>query len=516
MLLGNLLTKNVRRHPDKHALIFGNTKYSFSQLNKRVNSLVNALSAMGVNKGDKVALLADDCPEYLEMQWAAAKSGIVIVPLNRMIGGRDLTYTINNSEANTLFLGANYLESVNSIRQELKSVDKFICIGQEVKEVEDYEKLISSHPPNEPEVEMKEDDLYTITYTSGTTGLPKGVMLTHKNFMASAADGVILYRLEEKDIMLNLFPYYSAALPWIMTSCFYIGASYVGVERFDPKVILETIEREKVTAVYFAAPMLIPFLDYSDIDKYDLSSLRIVHHSGAPIPVETVKKALRIFGPKLRTVLGSTECIFFTFLPPEEYVLEGPAEKVKRLASCGKEAINSEVRIVDDEGKDVPPGDIGEIITRADYLMKGYWKMPEATAEAIKGGYLYTGDMATMDDEGYIYLSDRKKDMITTGGKTVVPREVEEIIYRHPSVLEAAVIGMPDEKLGEAVKAIVVLREGKGATQEELVGLCRQNLAEHAVPKCIEFIDKLPRSPMHKVLRKTLREKYGNPCESGG
>ena len=508
MLLGEIVTRNARRYPEKMAVVFGDRRYTFKKFNQRVNSLVNGLWDMGVRKGDRVAVFADNCPQYLEAYWAMATGGAVVVPLNCRLATEEFGYLVNNSEANTMIVGETYLDMAASMRPELNTVKHFIAIGNKLEGMESYERLVSKYPSTEPETKLSEDDIVGILYTSGTTGLPKGVMLTHRNIVAIIENIVISFGAASDDILLNLFPHFTPATSITLMAYSYMGGTYVGIDKFDPETALEIIQKERVTTLWLAPAMIASLLEYGDIDKYDLSRLHTVIYIGSPIAAEVSKKAIKVFGNTLMQLYGLTEGLTLTCLSKEDHILEGTEAKAKRLTSCGREVINVEVRVVDEEGNDVAPGEVGEIIARGDIVMKGYWKLPQATAEVIKDGYLYTGDMATVDEENYIYTIDRKKDVITSGGQRINSREIEEVLYRHPSVSEAAVIGIPDKELGEAIKAVVVLGAEMKATEKEIIEFCQLNLPDYAVPKSIAFVDSLPRSPMGKVLKRVLREKY--------
>jgi len=508
MVLGELARRNARRYPKKTAVVFENNRYTFKEFNCRVNGLANALLDMGVCKGDRIAVLLDSCHQYIEIYWAGPKAGIVVAPLNPSLTAQDLAYIINDSEANTLILGQNYVELVNSIRSNLPTIKNLIIVGTAFEGMKGYEDLISKHSSDEPSVEIDENDIAYLLYSSGTTGLPKGVMITHRQAIETALNYILVPRLTHDDITLVVLPtHWAGPLYVAILTHFYLGGTIVVLKEFNPQAALETIERERVTHIFIASPLLASLLEYPQLNKYDFKSLRRVLIGGSATPEELLKQAIATFGNIFINGYGLVEQGSLTFLLQEDMALEGP-EKKKRLRSCGKEALNVRVRVVNEEEQDVPPGEVGEVISQGDNVMKGYWKMPEMTAETLRGGYLHTGDLATVDEEGYIYLMGRKKDTIISGGRSIYPTEIEEVIYHHPSIAEVAVIGVPDKELGEAIKAIVVLKGGKKATEEEIIDLCRQNLADYAIPKSVNFVTELPRNPAGKVLRRVLKEEY--------
>ena len=505
MLLGDILRRDVRRHGSKTALVFGDARYTYAEFNDRVNRLANGLGALGVVKGGRVAVLAKNCPQYPELYWAAAKGGFILVPLNTFLPPKDIAYVINDSEANTFVAGEEHWETVDAIRPQLETIKHLVAISGDIPAAKKYEELIASSSPSEPQVELDEEDIAYILYTSGTTGLPKGVMLSHKNMISLAVDAVLGLGLTHDDVSFGSGPNFAIGTPFQIASAFYLGATVVCLEQFTPQAAVEVIAREKATSAGMLPPQLAALLDYPERERYDLSSLRSIYYGAMPMPVETLKRAINVFGNIFVQCYALTEAMPLAFLGKEDHIVDGPEEKVRRLRSCGKEAPNIELRVVDDDGRDVAPGEVGEIIARGDTVMKGYWKLPGPTAETLRGGYLHTGDMATVDEEGYIYTFDRKKDVIVCGDNKISSREVEEIIYGHPAVAEAAVVGIPDVELGEMVKAVLVLKEGRQATAEEIIEFCQRSLPPHAVPRRVEFTSALPRNPMGKVLKRDLR-----------
>ncbi len=510
MILGEILLRNATYNPDRLAVVCKstNTSCTYSELNARVNRLVHALTNAGVRKGDRIAVLQHNCLQYIETFFAAMKTGAVIVPLDYRLVTRELAYLLNNSEANTLIIGANYLNLASSVRSELSTVKNFFCIGQGAECMQSYDELVSLYPSTEPDIHVDESDLAMLLYTSGTTGSPKGVMMTHRNLAAATMNLMEPFQIRPDDITLHTSPFSHIAAIWpLLTHC-YAGSTNVVVERFDPRVVLEAIEENRVTTWNSVPTMILRLLEYPDLKSYNLSSLRWVAYGASPMPVEVLKRAILNLGNIFVQVYGLTEACLATLLPKEDHVIEGPEDKVRRLGSCGKPISGCDVRVVNEPGKDVVPGEVGEIIVRGDSITYGYWKLPEETALTIKQGWLYTGDLATVDGAGYIYIIGRKKELIISGGENISPREIEEVIYGHPSVFEVAVIGVPDEKWGEAVKAVVVLRAGQAATEEEIRAFCRHNLAGFKVPKSVEFTESLPNTVTGKISRKQLKDRY--------
>jgi long-chain acyl-CoA synthetase len=504
--LKDLLNRNAKTYPDKTAFIFEDKRYTFKEVNQRTNSLINALASMGVKKGDRVGLLAYNCSQYFEV-FNVAKAGMICVPLNYRSVARELVYLINNSEANTLILEKEFVDTILPIRHELTGVKNFICLDAAVESMASYEQLISSFPPDEPADEVETDDPCTLFYTSGTTGRPKGALHTHKSILAEAA--AVGQNFTPDDIALCVMPFFHVAGSAVyLFPAFASGATVVIHKKFDETDILKTIDREKVTYICLVPAMIIRLLENPDLDKYDLSSLHTIVYTGAPMPYEALKQGVKRFGKIFVQLLGQTETLNLTMLKKEDHNIEGSARETKRLESVGKPPRAGEVRIIDEQGNDVAVGEAGEIVAKSDRLMKEYWKMPKETAEIMKDGWLYTGDLGRMDEDGYIYIVDRKKDMIISGGENIYSREVEEVLYAHPAVQEVAVVGIPDKKWGESVKAVVVLRKGMTATEDEIIDFCKERLASYKKPKSVEFWDSLPMTGSGKIMKNEIRDRY--------
>jgi len=505
-VLGDMIKDNAQRYADKTAFIFEGKRYTFKQVNERINCLINALADLGVRKGDRVGILACNCAQYFEV-FGLGKAGRVCVPLNYRSLGRELVHLINNSETNTVILEREFVDVVHSIRHELDLVRNYICLDAAVDNMMRYEQLINRFPPDEPTDDVEADDPCVLFYTSGTTGRPKGAIHTHGSMVAEA--GLLHRHLSSSDVALCVMPFFhvggSAAH---LIPAFAVGATMVIHKKFDESLVLEAIEKEKVTYVFLVPTMIIRLLEHPNLSQYDLSSLHTVAYTGAPMPIEALRRGIEHLGEVFTQELGQTETLNMTVLKRDEHKLEGSPKEIKRLESAGKPLREGELRVVDEQSQDVPIGEAGEIIARSDRMMNGYWRMPEETAKTIKDGWLHTGDVGRMDEDGYIYLVDRKKDMIISGGENIYSREVEEVLYMHPAVLEAAVVGVPDEKWGESVKAVVVLKGGTSASDVEIIDFCKEHLASYKKPRSVEFRDSLPKTGSGKIRKDVIREPY--------
>jgi long-chain acyl-CoA synthetase len=506
----DIIKHNIELYPDKTALIFGEKKYTFKQTDDRVNSLIAALKSMGVKKSDHVGILAYNCSQYFEV-FALAKAGIVVVPLNYRSVASELEYLINNSEITTLIVEKEFVEIVNSIKPKINAVGRFICLDAEIPDMKSYEKLIASFPPYEPEDEVNEGDVAAIYYSSGTTGRPKGAVHTHKSMAAEMllAGWCPQLELSDRDIALCVMPFFhvggSAAH---MLSVYAMGATSVILKKFDEDTVLKAIQDYKITYVCLVPAMIIRLMDYPGLKKFDISSLKTIAYTGAPMPLAAMKRAIAQFGSILVQSLGQTETLKMTILSKADHTLEGTSKELKRLESAGKPPKSGEVRITDKKGKELPRGIPGEIVACTDRMVTGYWKMPKETAETFVDGWLFSGDVGIMDEDGYVYLVDRKKDMIISGGENIYSREVEDVLYLHPAVADAAVIGVPDEKWGESVKSLVVLKPGTKATEKELIDFCKERLASYKKPKTVDFYESFPKTATGKIKKAELREKY--------
>jgi long-chain acyl-CoA synthetase len=409
-----------------------------------------------------------------------------------------------------LITGGEFIDSIGSWRNRLKQLEHVIVLGDmDLNELISYEKFISRMPADEPSTTVAENDPYLIMYTSGTTGRPKGVMSTHKNHMANTVNMVLELKIQHDDVSILVMPLYHIGGLWPTLVHFYQGGRVILHRKFDETAVLEAIQEEGVTTVNLVPIMLIRLLEHEHLQEYDLRHLRLIFYGGAPMPVPVLKRALEYFGNRLMTGLGMTEASGgILFLQPEDLCLEGPEGKVRRLNSVGRDAVNVVTMIVNAVGNEIKPGEIGEVIVKGDNVMSGYWNLPDETANTIRNGWLYTGDLATIDDEGYVFVVDRAKDIIISGGENISTKEVEDALHGHPGVLEAAVIGIPDDRWGESVHAVVVCRRESELTEEILIEHCGEKLAGFKRPKSVEFMQELPRNTLGKVDKNELKEKF--------
>jgi len=503
----DILIINAQLYPNKTAFLFHDRRYTFKEVNERVNSVVNALFHMGVRKGDHVGILAYNCPQYFEA-FALSKAGLVCVPFNFRSVGRELIYLINNSKINTIIVSDDFIDLVNSIRKEIKGVKNFISMNNDAEGMKNYEKLIKDHEPVEPAEPVYPEDDAIIYYTSGTTGYPKGAVHTHKSIIAEAS--LPTKELIPDDVALCVMPFFHyGSTAAYQFAVFKAGATSVVLEKFDEAQVLKTIEKERVTYTNIVPAMMIRLLDYPDLKKFDLSSLKTIGFTGAPLPVDVMKRSTMYFGRSIfHQELGQTETGNLTLFKKDEYKITGSEKEVQRLESAGKPVIKGEVIIMDKNGNEAPRGQVGEIVSCSARNMRGYWNMQKETDETIRDGWLHTGDLGRMDEDGYIFIVDRKKDMIISGGENISSKEVEDVLYTHPAVLYAAVIGVPDKKWGEAVKALLVLKHGMNATKEEIIEYCKKNLAGYKKPRSVEFRDSLPMTGSDKIQKNLIRELY--------
>ncbi len=504
----------VKKHAAKIAVVCREHEkgITFKDLDRHSNSILNGLRAEGLKKGEKIALLCGNCHHYREMFWVGAKGGFVLVPINTRWQPQEILQVIDNCEATNLVISAEFKAAVDAVKKDLRCVQRFFCVDSEIagfRGLNPFGKNFSAEPVN---VRLSEDDLLWFQYTSGTTGSPKGAMLTQG--IASAIIDICYTAIRRKGLFgensraLQLLPSYSFAGVAFDLMYQWIGAPTVIMEKFDTSKMMALIEKHKITDCHIVPVILNFLLNSPDFGKYDLSSLECVTYGGSPMAPELLKKGLEKIGPVFMQDYGCSEAGALTFLDIEDHVLEGPPEKIRRLSSCGKPIPEVDVKVLNEDGRPVEPGEIGELTTRSDMVMQGYWKMPEETALVLKNGRFYTGDLCTVDEEGYIYIKDRKKDMIISGGFNIYPYEIESVLAAHPAVQDVAVIGIPDEVWGEAVCALVKYRKDAKVDEKEIIGWTQPHLAGYKKPKVVVAVEEIPRTITGKILKRELRAQY--------
>ena len=505
---GELLARSARKFPNKTAVVFEGTRLTYKEVDDRANAMANSLIAMGVKKGDRVALIADNTYEWIEMYFAPAKAGAIFAPVNSTAVSREMEYVLNYISPKVLILQPRFVDMIQSIKGRLPSVESYVVMSADVPGMENYERLIRENSKEEPVVDIDPLDIGLIIFTGGTTGMPRGGMHTHRGLVFNAHTLAIGYKQDYNDVEMHVTPiYHTAMASQIMCSTF-LGNKHVIVPKFEAEKVLELIEQEGITCGFVVPTIINMLLQLPDLEKYNVSSLRALYYGGAPMPIKLLEQALKRIPVGFTQVYGQTEGFLYAMLPPEDHIIEGPAEKVKRSRAAGRALVNYEIKIFDQEDREVPIGEVGEIVVKGPSMMAGYWDRPDETAEVMRGGWLHTGDLARMDEDGYLYIVERKKDMIISGGKNIYRPEIEEVLYRHPAVLEATVFGIPDDYWGEAVKAAVALKPGMELTEKELMEYCTQNLASYKKPKSVDFLEELPKSPAGKILKRALRDKY--------
>ena len=508
----NVIYRNAILYPDHEAFVCGSERISFKQFNERVNRLVHGLHAMGVQKGDIIGILSWNRLEYPEVFGAAMKGGFVLAHYNPRQQGEELVYVINDSEPRVLFLGPEFIEIIAGIRKRLPKTKMFLIFGEEKGDFKAYREIVESQVKTEPKSVVVEDDPLTIIYTSGTTGMPRGAIYKHKQKLENATMKALNIGVEFGDRHLHVLPMFHIGGDSHTWPFFLMGGCNVIIPgpTFDPVETLRMIAEEQITDFHIVPTQLISLLNLPDIHQYDVLHLKRIWYAASPMPTEVLKKGLSVFGPIFFQSFGQTESgpeITVLSKANLRYSLESKAAE-NILASCGQPCIDVHVRIVNEAGCDVEVGKIGEIIVKSKRIMTEYWRKPEETKETIQGGWLFTGDLGYYDENGYIYIADRKKDMIITGGENVYPLEVENVLYRYPAIKEVAVIGIPDAHWVERVHALVVLKENFQATAEDIIAFCKDNIAHYKAPKSIELVKDLPKNPQGKILKKEIRAKY--------
>ncbi len=511
--LADLGRYNRERFGEYVSLIYefpgGTREYTNVEADREANRLANALIGLGVKKGDRVLVMMQNNPQVIISYQALARIGAIIVPLLPLLKPAEVAYIASNAQPVVMLTSNWVLHIAQEGLKEASSVRHIVVVGQEGEppavegatyQVHSYGALIAGQPEMPPSVDVGPDDHAVILYTSGTTGRPKGVLLSHRNLISNALVSLPADPEQTKGkAVLGVLPLAHAYGITVSNIMYLTGSKVVMVPRFDVEQVFQLIEKHRVAAFSGVPAMFVAMLSFPDAEKYDTSSLEYCTSGSAPLPVSVLEEFERRFRCPIREGYGLSEATTIVTAHREDMP--------RKPGSVGKPIEGVEVRIVDEQSRDVPVGEIGELIVRGPNVMQQYYNMPEETERALRNGWLYTGDMARMDEDGYVYIVERKKDLIIRGGFNIYPRDVEEVLQRHPAVMECAVVGVPSERMGEEVKAYVVLQDGKQATAEELKAFAQQYLANYKTPSFIEFLPALPRNAVGKIDRKLLRSR---------
>ena len=521
MRLHDYLAYHASARPDNAFATHGARTLRYAEAEAESNRLAHALIAAGLGRGDRFAYLSKNSIDMAVLYFAASKAGAVPVPLNYRLAPPEWAYIIDDSGAKLVIAAGDYAKGIESVRGGLKRAQQFFALGDVPDGWESYRDWVAAQPATPPDRTVDErDELYQM-YTSGTTGHPKGAILTHHAVLSNITQVVtsLTFRPGPGTRTLIVAPMYHAAAGISVKAAVCAGATLVLHEDFDPAAVVRDLSQAGiqwctlVPAMIQACLVLVP-----DVAERSYPELRAISYGASPIAEQTLRRAIEVFGCSFQQAFGMTETTaVLTALTDRDHV-RALAGRPELLLSCGRPVLGTEVKIVDADDVEVPRGEVGEIIARGPQIMKGYWNLPEATEKALRGGWMHTGDAARMDEEGYVYIQDRIKDMIVSGGENVYPREVENALFGHPAIADVAVIGIPDPKFGEAILAFAVLREGAQVAADELITFARTKIAGYKVPRKIEFLDVLPRNASGKVLKKDLREPYwqGHQRRVGG
>jgi len=508
----DIIYRNAILYPKDPAFACEGASVTFLEFNQRVNRLIHALQGLGIPKGSVLGVLSWNCLEYTEVYGAAMKGGFIASPFNARLQEKELEHLIDYSEARVLFVGPEFAGLIQAIRSRIPRVERVVALAGPAQDMLPYTDLTQDQSPEEPDINPTEDDPVFLFYTSGTTGVPRAALYTQDRAMDDSRRFPAAMCVEQGDKQIQIMPLFHIGGTKNLWGYYFAGASNVIMPQksFDPGATLQAIQDEKATDIHIVPTHLASFLALPDVDRYDLSSLKRMFYAASPMPLELLKKGMEKWGPIFMQFYGATEDgPNVTVLSRKQHdVVHQPPEKQGILRSAGFPHIGVHVRIVNAEDEDVEAGEVGEIVVRSKAVMKEWWKKPEDTARTIVDGWVHTGDMGRYDDAGYIYIVDRKKDMIVSGGENIFPREVEEVLYGHPAVLEAAVFGIPDPYWVEKVHAVVVLKEGAEAREDELIDFCKARLARFKAPKSVEIAGEIPKNPAGKILKRQLRDRY--------
>jgi len=508
--LPQLIRTNVQLNGDKVATRFKGRERTWHEFQSRVARLAAGLQSLGIGAGDRAAILALNSDRYLEFYFGTSWAGAVFVPLNNRLAPAELVHWLGDSGSQILFVDDTYLSAVAQIRGDLGAVRHYVYLGDgDLPEgYLNYEDLLNRNAPVAAS-RRSGDDMAGLFYTGGTTGRSKGVMLSHRNLTYNVLQALPFIQIETDDVFLHAAPMFHLADGFFMLLGTTMGAAHVIVPAFEPALVLKTLQEEKIRTALLVPTMINMVVNHPEISRYDLSRLRRLVYGASPMPEAVIRRAMEVIPDvDFYQAYGQTEASpVVTVMGPEYHTLSGP--KSGKLKGAGRVVAGIDMAILDEEGREVPTGEVGEVCIRGDNVMLGYWNLPEVTAETLRDGWLHTGDGGQLDEEGMLFIVDRVKDMIVSGGENVYSAETEQAVYAHPAVAECAVIGIPHESWGEQVHAIVRLKEGHTLSVQDLIDHCKSLIAGYKCPKSVEFRDEpLPLSGAGKILKKDLRAPY--------
>ncbi|RQV32349.1 long-chain fatty acid--CoA ligase [Burkholderia cenocepacia] len=509
MAIIDFFDRGWRINPNGIAYVQDERSFSFREIGELSCRIANGLLASGFEKEAKAAVWADNDVIGWGCTLGMWRAGMVYIPVNGRNAPAENQYVLDAFDCEALFFTQAFASIIGELRASLPKVKLWVCIDAELPWAPSLATWSASQPKTMPRVDYDMDDIVTLSATGGTTGAPKGVMNSHRAFQTYFAQFMIAFPYgTQRPVNLAAAPMTHTA-GMLSLPCTARGGTVVVLTKPDPVLLLAAIAKHRVTEFFLPPTVIYRLLDIPGIEQQDFSSLKYFLYGAAPMSVEKLKRAIEVFGPVMAGGYGQTEAAAsISYLTPTEHFVDGKVASDERLSSVGRPNPLIRVEILNDRGELLPQGETGEICVRGDLIMKGYFKAPDKTAETIVDGWLHTGDIGHLDAEGYLHITDRKKDMIISGGFNVYPSEVEQVIWAHPAVQDCAVIGVPDDKWGEAVKAIVELNVGQNVSAEELVALCKDKLGSVKAPKSVDFVAALPRSTVGKVLKKDLREQY--------
>ena len=510
--VGDLYDRSVQFYGKQTAISYGDFSCTYSKMGDNAFRLATAFQNIGLKKGDNIAFFMSNCPEYIFCEYALAKIGCARVPLAVLLGSDDHVYMMNLTECKILIYHEKMVDRVKEMIPRLKTVTTFICVGEDLKNVTEghyhLQSMIDEYPPEPVPVEIAPEDMLAIYFTGGTTGKPKGVMLSHKTFVNTVMAEMLEFDIGWNEVFAYIAPLTHGGGALLLPVLLRKGRCVI-LDHFDPTLFLKAVEKEQITSTFLVPTMIYVLLDFPELKDYNTSSLSNIIYGASAIAPERLKQALNIFGPVFTQLFGQTEApMAISALTKEAHVVADPKREKEIFSSAGRPTLHTQLKLIDEKGNLVKPGQSGEVVVRCSNIMDGYYKNPEATSETIINGWLHTGDIARQDEEGFLYIVDRKKDMIVSGGFNIFPREIEDVLFEYPGVKGVAVIGVPNEKWGEEVKALVTLQDGHTITQTELIAFVKERKGSLMAPKTIEFLDQIPLTNLGKIDKKKIRAEY--------